>query len=86
MAQEFIKLRNKRFRIADISHYACIAKSNYTGNPAVITIYKKHIKDGYDIVYRGETDKENRARYKEDMDMLDELFLGKTAGEDKLLP
>ena len=86
MAQEFIKLRNKRFRIADISHYSCVAKTSYSGTPPAITIYKKHFKEGYDVVYKGGTEKENKAAYKKDMDMLDELFLGKTAAEEAILP
>ena len=85
MIEKFIKLKNRRFKLEDISHYDCRGSSNYTGNPPLIVIFKKYVKDGYEVVYKtnGKADKEE---YLEDMNRLDEIFLGKTSAEAKILP
>lgn len=88
MQVEFIKLKNKRFRVDDISHYSCHKSSNYTGNPPIIKIFKSRVQEAYDVVYWTSDGNRNpdKEAYIKDMNMLDELFLGKTAGEDHLLP
>jgi hypothetical protein len=84
----FIKLKNKRFRVEDISHYSCHISSNYGDNPPVIKIYKAHVWEPYDVVYwrSDENRASDKETYKMDMNRLDELFLGKTAEEEKILP
>jgi len=82
---EFIKIRIHRFRISEIVHYKCVPRSNYTGYPPVIVVWKSRIKDGVDILFR-EDSKNLEKEYQKTKRELDELFLGQTEEETGILP
>lgn len=88
MAQKFIQLKNNRFKISEISHYSCHKSSVYTSHPPLIKIFKKRFKEGYEIIYWSQDGnrKPDIEGYNTDKNILDELLLGKTEEESKILP
>lgn len=84
MEKKFIKILNYRFRINDISSYHCIDNSSYVGNFPIIVIWRKKVNDPISIHFSEKP--ESREKYDKSKNELDEIFLGKTENQSKLLP